>query len=532
MSGMRLSPRTLAGQAVALALSVVVVIVVAGSVLAAVDARADADDAARSQVTAVAVSLADAPSTAAALTSSDPTAALQPVTERVRAETGIAFITVMRTDGIRVTHTNPAFIGRQYLGSREQALNGEIYTETYTGTLGPSIRTIAPVRTPDGRIVGMVAAGITQNSLSAAWRSQLPLIVAIALAAVIVAFGGLWWIRRRLLRQTGGLGPAELRVMYEHHDAVLHAVREGLVVLDRGRVAVVNDEARRLLALPAEDVPADSLPAFLARDYPTVTDELFVTGGRVLVVNRTQVAGQPDSAVVTIRDRTELSAAVGELDSMTRFAEALRSQAHETANRLHTIVALVEMGRGADAVRFATTELEMSQHLVDRMSTAVGEPALAALLLGKSAQAAERGVSMSLTEESQVSDSAIEVLTTGEMITVVGNLIDNALDACDTSDPWIEVTVVGDRDGVRIVVADSGSGMDPEIFDRARQRGYSTKPGGDAAGRGLGLALVSQVVARRHGTITAENTYGSVVSVTIPGDPTAGTPAHDTDVPG
>ncbi len=527
---MRWFPRTLAGQAVALVLALVVVIVVAGGVLAALDARSDADDAARAQVTAVAVSIADSPSTAAALGGADPAAVLQPITERIRADTGIAFITVMTPDGTRVTHTNPQLIGQRYLGSREQALAGQVFTETYTGTLGPSIRTIAPVRADDGTIVGLVAAGITQNRLSDAWRAQLPLIAAIAAAVLVVALGGLWMIRRRLLRQTGGLAPAELRVMYEHHDAVLRAVREGLVVLEHGRVAVINDEARRLLGLAEHDsATVDDLPDFLTHDYPQVTDELFVTGGRVLVVNRTNVVGQKDSVVVTIRDRTELSEAVGELDSMTRFAEALRSQAHETANRLHTIVALVEMGRAEDAVRFATTELELSQQLVDRMSTTVGEPALAALLLGKSAQAAELGISLSLTEDSQVADSAIEILTTGEMITVVGNLIDNALDACDSADPWVEVTVVGDAAGLRIIVADSGPGMEPELFARARQRGYSTKAGGDAAGRGLGLALVTQVVERHHGTITAENTYGSVVTVTLAGQPDASVAAGATE---
>ncbi len=229
------------------------------------------------------------------------------------------------------------------------------------------------------------------------------------------------------------------------------------------------------------------------------------------------MSGRRRSSVITIRDRTELAETIGELDSMTRFAEALRSQAHEAANRLHTLVALVEMGRPAEAIRLATTELELSQQLIDRMTQAVAEPALVALLLGKSAQAAERGIAFSLTEDSQMSDDTTQILSPGEMITVVGNLVDNALDACDPADPWVEVGVVGgDQHALEIVVADSGSGMDDDLCRRATARGgYSTKSGGDEAGRGLGLALVAQVVARHHGTLTAENTYGSVVTVRI-----------------
>ena len=189
-------PRTLAGQAVALQVAVVLVIVVAGSVLAVFDARADANRAARDQVSAVAVSLADAPSTAAALQSGDPTAALQPTTEQVRADTGIAFITIMNTAGVRYTHTNPAFIGGRYLGTIAPTMRGEVHTETYTGTLGPSIRTIAPVRDSSGRVIGAVAAGITQSTLTESWVSRLQLIGAVSAATLIVALAGLWAIRR------------------------------------------------------------------------------------------------------------------------------------------------------------------------------------------------------------------------------------------------------------------------------------------------------------------------------------------------
>ncbi|MFW0796416.1 ATP-binding protein [Gordonia sp. CPCC 205515] len=514
----KVAPRSLAGQAVTWLLVLVAVIVVAGSVLAAIDARVDADRAAREETTAVAVTLADAPSTAVALVGPNPTAVLQPVTEQVREATGIAFITIMNTAGTRYTHTTPALIGQRYLGTTTEALDGEVYTETYTGSLGPSIRTIAPVRATDGRIVGMVAAGITLDTLTESWLRQLPLIVAIALAALVTAGLGLLLIRRRLLRQTGGLAPEELRLMYEHHDAVLHAIREGLVVTEGGAPVLVNDEARRLLS----DVPGVSgaeapitLPDILAADDEPLVDAIYVEGGRTLMISRSPVAGQRDAAVVTIRDRTEMAEAMGELDSMTRFAEALRSQAHESANRLHTMIALIEMGRGAEAAEMATTELQLSQRLIDRMSEAVAEPALAALLLGKTAQAAERGIALTLTEESELNDDATQVLSAGEMITVVGNLIDNALDACDPDDPWVEVTVTGDAQRLQVVVADSGPGMDPELFARAQTRGWSTKAGGDAAGRGLGLALVAQVVARHDGTVTAENTYGSVVTVTV-----------------
>jgi hypothetical protein len=509
----------LAGQAIALQILVIAVVVVVGSALALYDARQDGNSAARQQVVSIATALADSPSTAQAIESGDATRILQPVTEAVRTNTQIAFITIMSPDGTRFTHTDPSQIGGHYLGTIAPALRGETLTELYTGTLGPSIRAIVPVRDSSGRVVGLVSAGITQQTLAQRWREQWPMIAAVGLGALCLSLVGVWAIRRRLLRQTHGLRPDELRVMYEHHDAILHSVSEGLVVLDRDRVAIVNDEARRLLGLPAGRVTQDDLPEFLRAYAPGARDEVHVTDDRVLVVNRSQVADSADSEVVTVRDRTELQGALGELSSLQILTDSLRAQAHEAANKLHTVITMVEMGRPEDAVRFATDELALSQRLVDRLSHDVGEPALVALLLGKTAQADERGIALTVTEDTHLPSDTDDVpLSAQEMITVLGNLVDNAMDACDRDDPWVEVTVALEDSELLMRVADSGAGMDEDAFERAMQRGYSTKTGTEPEQHGLGLALVAQVVRRHEGRLTADVTYGSVVTVTVPGN--------------
>ena len=185
-----------------------------------------------------------------------------------------------------------------------------------------------------------------------------------------------------------------------------------------------------------------------------------------------------DSEVVTIRDRTELQGALGELSSLKVLTDTLRSQAHEAANKLHTIVTMVEMGRADEAVKFATNELELSQQLVDRLSSAVGEPALVALLLGKTAQADERGIELTITEDTHLPSNADERAVDGqEMVTVLGNLMDNAMDACDRDDPWVEVTVSQDDDDAVDPGGRQRSGHGRRDLRKAMQRGYSTKRG-------------------------------------------------------
>ena len=510
-------PRSLAGQAIALQIVVIAVVVLVGSALALLDARRDGDSAARQQVVSIATALADSPSTAQAIESGRATQILQPVTEAVRTNTEIAFITIMSTDGTRFTHTDPSQIGGHYLGTIEPAVRGETFSEVYTGTLGPSIRAVAPVRDSSGRVIGLVSAGITQQTLAQRWRDQWPMIAGVGLGALLLSMTGVWAIRRRLLRQTHGLRPDELRVMYEHHDAILHSVSEGLVVLDRDRVVLVNDEARRLLGLAPGRVTQADLPEFLRAYAPGARDEVHVTEDRVLVVNRSRVANSAHSEVVTVRDRTELQGALGELSSLQILTDSLRAQAHEAANKLHTVITMVEMGKPDDAVRFATEELALSQRLVDRLSHDVGEPALVALLLGKTAQADERGIALTITEDTHLPADTDVPLSAQEMITVLGNLIDNAMDACDRDDPWVEVTVSLEGTELLMRVADSGSGMSGEAFERAMQRGYSTKTDSEPGQHGLGLALVAQVVRRHGGTLTADVTYGSVVTVLVPG---------------
>ena len=530
----RLLPRrrsggvSLARQLLALQALVLLTVVAASAVVAWRDARAALQRGAEQRTAAVVESLADSPLVADAVTGADPTAVLQPFVEEVRADTGLSFVTVLAPDRTRFTHPDPEEIGRPFLGTVGPALAGTTFTETYAGTLGPSVRATGPVFDDDGDVVALVSAGLTVDVVAADLADAVPGIL--GTAAVTLAVGGLGSaaVARRLRRQTGGLDAATLARMLEHHEAVLHAVREGLLLVDgQGRVELANDEARRLLGLDGDPagrpVVGLGLPGELAAalaDPRRGVDEVHLTDERVLLVSRmpTRTPGLGDGSVVTLRDHTELQAVAGERDSVRAFAESLRAQAHEAANRLHTTVSLVELGRSAEAVEFATASLASAQELTDRVVGAVEEPVLAALLLGKAATAAERGVTLEVDAGTAV---GVTGLPAGDLVTIVGNLLDNAIDAALAGEPPREVAVglAVDGDRLEIRVEDSGPGVRAEQAGEVFRRGYSTK--GDAGapdglGRGLGLALVQQAVHRHGGTVAVRPGPGAEFTVSLP----------------
>ncbi|MFJ7586516.1 ATP-binding protein [Streptomyces sp. NPDC097617] len=515
-------PRSLAGQLFAMQVLLVAVVVAGCAVFAYATARGQAEEAARRQAGAVALAVADSPSVREAVRAgargTDPSVELQPYAERVREDSGVAFVTIMSPEGRRWTHPDPRRIGEPFMGNTARALRGETFSETYTGTLGPSIRVVTPLR-DDGRIVGLVSAGITVRTISDRLATQLSALAWVAGGALALGGVGTYVVNARLRRHTHGMNADELSRMYDYHQAALHGVREGLLMLDgQRRITLINDAGRELLALPVDvtgtgvadlGLPAPLTGALLA-DRPRV-DEVHLTADRVLVVNSSPVAGGGRrGTVVTLRDHTELQALTGELDHERGFTQALRSQAHEAANRLHTVVSLIELGRADEAVDFATAELELAQALTDEVVTAVGEPVLVALLLGKAAQAHERGVELVVTADSRSLAEEGGLPPARDLVTVLGNLIDNAVDAL-TAVPGarIAVTLRPEPDELLLRVADNGPGL-PEGVDVFR-RGWS----GKGEGRGLGLALVRQVAERYGGAVVAAQGPGGGAEFTV-----------------
>jgi sensor histidine kinase regulating citrate/malate metabolism len=389
--------------------------------------------------------------------------------------------------------------------------------------------------------VAIVVLTVSIEAMVGIYRSpggqrQLLGLVALSEVSLTLGIAGSLLLAGRVRRQTFNLEPAVIARLYQHHHAMLHAVSEGLIITDRdGLVVLVNDEALRLLRLPADSegrllaelLSGTGLAAWVADGTP-VRDQLQVAAGRVLVVSRSpaEVDGVPVGMVTTLRDRTELQQALRELDDVRALAAALREQSHESANRMQAVVGLVELGRYDDAVRLGTREATAAQRLSDEMVGQVADPALAALLLGKSALADQRGIELRLRAHGTVSAPR---MPSEHVLTIVGNLLDNALDAAATrADGWIELELEGGGEGaLTITVRDNGPGIAADHLDAVFTSGWTTKPSQQPGGRGLGLALVRHTVTRLGGTITVRNDRGggAVFRACLPAAPvTAGSP--------
>lgn len=574
----------------ALQLVFVVLVSAVVSVWLWLDARSDAEADAAVHTRAVAASIADNPfvqdalaeastaagtgagtgaSTNGASAAASASDTLQPYAEKLMRDTSTDFITIMAPDRTRYTHPDRGEIGRAFIGTIEPALEGRTFSETYAGTLGPSVRSVAPVyaELPAGpsqtggsdgatvtspQIVGLVSAGVTVASVADALQSRLPIVLGAAALTIVAGAAASWLLSRYLRRVTRGRGPEEMARMFGYYEGVLHALHEGLLLVDPAkRLVLFNDEAAELLGLSQQGRPGadtrdtDAVPLgaldlpseldAILRSGEVVVDRVVVTRDRVLVVNQEVAwdsAGGPRSTrrplgtVTTLRDHTDLRRLAGELETARTLTDALRSQTHEHSNRLHTVVSLLELGRTAEAIDFAADQLDRGQALADDLIAGDANPVLQALLLGKAAQASERGIRLVVEWEEGAGDVAVPP---DDLVTIVGNLIDNAMDAAAASvmaaagstaaapttaatatatapsrpeKPWVRVELAADG---ALRVSDSGRGRPLVVagLDAAEmfERGTTSKDDEKGFGRGIGLALVRQAVVRSGGSI-------------------------------
>ncbi|MFI6377196.1 ATP-binding protein [Streptomyces sp. NPDC050546] len=479
------------------------------------------DDQAMRRALAIAQTTAQQPDLAQDLrdTPPSPTGPVQQEAERIRKATQAEYIVVMDWRGVRWSHTDKKQIGGIVSTDPGQALAGKEVMEIDSGTLGRSARGKVPLRDSDGSVVGAVSVGIAYDSVRARLIHAIPGLFAYAGGALAVGALAAWLISRRVHRQTRDLAFSDIAALLSEREAMLHGIREGVVALDRtGRIRLLNDEAQRLLSIGDAAVgssPDDALGAGRTADVlagrVTGTDLLTVRGQRVLVANR--MPTDDGGAVATLRDRTELEQLGRELDSTRGLIDALRAQDHEHANRMHTLLGLLELEMYDDAVEFVGEVVGDHRATAEQVTERIEDPLLAALLVGKATVAAERGVALGVSDRTRLPDRLIDPQG---LVTVVGNLVDNALDAV-AGKPHARVEVELRAEGRTAIlrVRDTGPGIPPEHRELIFTAGWSTKKPPAHRERGIGLSLVRRLAERQGGSATVDEAYGGGAEFTV-----------------
>ncbi|WP_078662649.1 SpoIIE family protein phosphatase/ATP-binding protein [Streptomyces bicolor] len=377
-----LNPRSIAGRVFLIEILIVVLLVAAGVTSVVHQAARDALQQGRREAVVAAQAFAEAPGVAEALRSPNPTVVLQPRAEAARKSAGVDFIVVMDTNGIRYTYPYPEEIGKKFVGTIQPSLEGRTTIEEAGGPplpagRGTGVQAVVPVTDAGGEVVGLVSAGITVKNVARLWMPQLPITLGAGAAALALAAGGTVLVTRRLQRETHGLGPAEITRMYEHHDAVLHAVREGVLITDAdGRLLLANDEGKRLLSLSVDaegrHVRELGLPVEITRllaSGEAVTDEVHVVEGRLLAVNKrpTFPHRARGGSVVTLRDTTELTAVSGRAKAARGRLDLLYESGVRIGTRLDVVstaqdLAQVAVPRFADVVTVDLLDAVLEGH--------------------------------------------------------------------------------------------------------------------------------------------------------------------------
>jgi two-component system CitB family sensor kinase len=460
--------------------------------------------------------------------------------------TGATYIVVIDRNGVRYSHLYQALIGRR-ITEPVIALDGRDHMGVDHGNIGISANAKVPIRAPGGAgapVIGEVSAGILERQVSGQLLHELPSLLLYFACALAIGVVASLTLARRLKRSTFGLELEEIAALVQEREAMLHGIREGVITLDReGRVTLINDEARRLIPLeadpvgqPIHELVSHQLLCDLLTGEAAGPDTVVLTDDHILMVNRMPVfrQGRDLGAVVTLRDRTELEGLLRELDSVDALTDALRAQQHEFANRMHTVAGLIELGDHQAAVGYALEVSGESAGLAEAIRERIEAPEIAALLLAKITVAAERDVRLVLSEDSQLAYSGVD---TNMLLTIIGNLIDNAIDAAvgGPRPARVDVRLLGAcEQTITIEVADSGPGVPKELASRIFTDGFTTKSSDERGHRGIGLALAHRLVTRAGGTITVDCSAATTFTVVLPAarQPDQAPAAQPTKAPG
>lgn len=426
-------------------------------------------------------------------------------------------------------------------GDNADVLKGKTIITVRKGGIGVSLRSKAPIFDSHHQVIGIVSVGyltsyIANINARLLWRTGM-----YGLALLLLLFIFSWLLTRTLKKQMFGLEPKDIAQLVLQQKTLLEAMYEGVFAVNADkRLILINRAAREMLNIRQSEQallgkPLDEViqlpPSFFAPGNTAYDsrhhDHITVLNQRETIVNRVAIEVEPGTQsgwVFSFRDKNDINTLSSQLSQVTRYADNLRIMRHEQLNWTATLVGLLQMQRYDDALRYIQVQSEGAQQVLDFLSRQFVSPALCGLLLGKYVGAREKGVELVFDPACQLSRLP-EGLSETELMSVIGNLVDNAVDATlktPARTAPVEVYISDRNHELVIEVADRGCGVDEAMKPHIFEQGFTSKPTDSSeltgSEHGIGLYLVVGYVRRAGGSIEISNNIpqGTVFSVFIP----------------
>jgi len=527
--------RSLAGQFLVFQLLVVAIVLIAVAAVSVAQSTREFREVRGARMIAVAENMASTPIVRDRYADRGASKVLAPEVDRAVALSGAGLAEIITPSGTVRVSSDPSRIGREIDMGPTRADEGRAWFGDLTIDGVHSLVGEVPILADTGNVVAVASVSERYPSvweLMGASGERLLFYLGLGAALGLLAS---WLLSRRIKRHTRGLEIAEIASLADHREALLHSIREGVVAVNNeGDITLLNDSAQNLLGVtgdavgrPVSGVGLDPAVVEFLLSGEDGRDVVIVTRTRVLAMNRRAATsqGQRIGTVTTMRDSTELAALQGQLSSHKSVTDTLRAQTHEFANQLHTISGLVQLGE-YDSVRdLVGTLTRRRAEISDAVTQRISDPAVAALLIAKTTLAAESGVSLEIASASHL--EALPPALATDVITLLGNLIDNAVDVSVGSASARVTVSIDDQRGLTLSVADSGPGVPEHLRESIFARGVTSKsevPGG----RGIGLALVRIVTTQHGGTVEVNDhpSGGALFVVRLPAGVATGNAAH------
>ncbi len=452
------------------------------------------------------------------LTQQDPEQ-VQRYAEMIRQQTNARFIVVGDSDGIRFSHPIPERIGKQRVGGDNQrALDGESYVSRAVGSLGPSLRGKTPVRDDSGNVIGVTSVGYMLDSIDETIGHYQNVVLQIVLISLVISIVIAAWTSRYFKRVLFGLEPEEIARLFEERNTTLQAVREGIISIDAdGAITTINKTEIDTLELGNAELrgrnirsvlPQSDMWRLLQSDQAEYDREVMVNGKR-LIVNRVPIIvdGKVTGVVSSFRLKDDIELLGRQLSHIEQYAETLRAQSHDFANKLHTIAGLIQINANDQALELIGQESKGIEELVGVLTSSVSDPVLAGCILGKYNRAHELGLELKLDRMSHMGPIPHHI-PVENLVSMLGNIIDNAFEATRANlqrdaaaDNAIQISLNDFGDDLVFEISDNGAGISPGTREAIFEKGISSKPD---RGHGYGLYLVKTFVDDLAGQITLE----------------------------